>query len=139
MGSARDLYEEAIRRYNAADVAGFAACHTRDAVLVTPSGTVCGRSGIEQHWAAQRIAFPDLALTLDVVVAEGDTVAAEWTWKGTHAGPLVLRGGARIAPTGRGVEFQGMELARFRDGEIAEYRMYWDGVAVAQQLGGAPR
>lgn len=31
-------------------------------------------------------AFPDIAYTIDDVVASGDRVAVRWTWRGTHTG-----------------------------------------------------
>jgi predicted ester cyclase len=138
MGDIRDLYEEAIRLYNAGDVEGFAAAHAQDAVLVTPVGIVRGRAAIRSYWTDQRAAFPDLTLRLGVVVEQGDIVAAEWTWFGTNTGPLLRRDGTEMRATGRRVELPGMELARIKDGAIVEYRMYWDGMAIARQLGLLP-
>jgi steroid delta-isomerase-like uncharacterized protein len=138
MSSIRDLYEEAIRLYNTGDVDGFANAHAEDAVLVTPVGTARGRAAIREHWSNQKTAFPDLTLTMDVVLEQGDTVATEWTWVGTNTGPLVLRDGTQMPPTGKRVEIRGMELAHVRDGKIAEYHMYWDGMAIARQLGLLP-
>jgi ketosteroid isomerase-like protein len=73
-----------------------------------------------------------------VVLEQGDRVAAEWTWVGTHTGPLVLRDGTALPATGKRVELRGMELVRVRDGKIAEYHVYWDGMAAATQLGVLP-
>ncbi len=42
----RDLYDDAIRLYNAGDVDGFADLHAEDAILVTPTGTAQGRDAI---------------------------------------------------------------------------------------------
>lgn len=134
MNDAGTAYENAIARYNAGDVDGFADAHAEDAILLTPAGTLTGRAAIREFWGNQRTAFPDLVLTVDVVVAQGDVVAAEWTWAGTNTGPVVLRGGARVPPTGRRVELKGMELAYLRGGKIAEYHMYWDSAAIAEQL-----
>ena len=139
MSAIRDAYEAAIGRYNAGDVDGFADAHAEDAVLVTPGGTAKGRAAIREHWRQEKTAFPDRRLTVDTVVEQGDTLAGEWTWSGTNTGPLVLRDGTRLPPTGRRVELRGMELVRLRDAYIAEYRMYWDGVVIARQLGFAPR
>lgn len=134
----RDAYERAIAAYNAGDIDAFAAAHAEDAVLVTPAGTVRGRAAIRDYWRRQKTAFPDLALTVEVIVADGDTVASEWQWIGTNTGPLAVRDRPPVAATGRRVELKGMEMARLRDGEIVDYRMYWDGIALAQQLGLLP-
>lgn len=135
MGMTHELYEEAIRRYNVGDLDGFAEAHAEDATLVVPVGTLRGRTAIREYWAAQRSAFPDLTLTVEVVVEQADTLASEWNWHGTNTGPLTLRDGARVPGTGKRVELRGMELVRVREGEIVDYRMYWDGMAIAAQLG----
>jgi predicted ester cyclase len=131
---AREVYEAAIRLYNAGEVAGFAEAHGEQAVLVTPAGVRRGREAIHEYWRRQRDAFPDLHLALDLVVAQGEVVMSEWTWVGTNTGPLTLRDGTRAVATGQPVELRGMEVARIRNGEIVEYRMYWDGLDLAQQL-----
>lgn len=138
MSGAGTTYQDAIARYNAGDLDGFADAHADDAVLVTPTGTFVGRAAIRDYWRSQRAAFPNLVLTIDVLVVQGDRVAAEWSWVGTNTGPLVLRDGTRVPATGRRVELKGMELAYVRDGKIAQYRMYWDGTAIAAQLAAAP-
>ncbi len=137
MSAARDVYDEAIRLYNAGDVDGFANLHAQDAVLVTPTVTARGRDAIRAYWSRIRAAFPDLTLKVDLVVEEGDTVAAEWTEWGTNTGPMQPDGTER-PPTGRRIEHTGMEVAHVRDGKIVEYHMYWDRVATARQLGRLP-
>ena len=134
-GWARAVYEVAIRLYNAGEVADFAGMHAEHAVLVTPAGVRRGRDAIGEYWRRQREGFPDLHLSLDLVVAHGDVVMSEWTWVGTNTGPLPLRAGTRAAATGRRVELRGMEVTRIREGQIVEYRMYWDGLELAAQLG----
>ncbi|HET9118173.1 MAG TPA: ester cyclase [Pseudonocardiaceae bacterium] len=138
MSAARDVYDEAIRLYNAADVEGFAGLHAEEAVLVTPSGTTQGRDAIRAYWTRIRAAFPDLTLRADMVIEQGDTVVAEWTETGTDTGPLVLPDGSERPPTGRRMEHRGMEVALVRDAKIVEYRMYWDRMAIAEQLGRLP-
>ena len=112
--------------------------YTEDAVLVSPNGTVQGRTAIREHWSQEKAAFPDRTLTVNVVVEQGDTIAAEWTWAGTHTGPLVLPDGTELPPTGKRVEGQGMDLAQLRDGKAAVLHQYWDNMAWARQLGLVP-
>ncbi len=138
MSTARDLYEEAIRRYNAGDVEGFANLHAKDAVLVTPTGTFPGRDAIRSYWTRIRAAFPDLTLRLDLVIEQGDSVATEWTETGTNTGSMVLPDGRERPATGRRIEHRGMEVAHVRDGGIVEYHMYWDRMTTAEQLGRLP-
>lgn len=138
MSVVHDLYEEAIRLYNAGDIEGFANLHAEDAVLVTPSGTVKGRAAICGYWRDLRAAFPDLTLTVDLAVEQNDLIATEWHESGTNTGPLLLRDGTRVAPTGKRIGHSGMGLARVRDGKFVECHVSWDRTAVTPQLGREP-
>ncbi|HTT50399.1 MAG TPA: ester cyclase [Streptosporangiaceae bacterium] len=138
MTSGRDVYEQAIGSYNAGDLDGLAEAYTEDAVLVSPDGTAQGQAAIREHWSQEKAAFPDRAMTIDVIVEQGDTIAAEWTWAGTHTGPLVLPDGTELPPTGKRVEGKGMDLAQLRGGKAAVLHQYWDNMALARQLGLVP-
>src|ERR1700733_7486824 len=65
--------------------------------------------------SAMRAAFPDVHFTNDDMLVDGDKVVARWTCTGTHRGEF--RG---IAPTGKRVEFIGINIFRLRDGKIVE-------------------
>jgi steroid delta-isomerase-like uncharacterized protein len=60
-------------------------------------------------------AFPDMALAVDLIVAEDDLVAARWTITGTHTGPW-----GEVAPTGRAIVYSGATFFRLRDGRVVE-------------------
>jgi predicted ester cyclase len=60
-------------------------------------------------------AFPDLRVTVEEVIAEGDLTAARLSVTGTHEGDHL-----GVAPTGRRVSFTGMTFTRWRDGKIVE-------------------
>ena len=138
MNTMRDEYERAVQLYNAGDMEDFANFYTEDAELVTPEGTAQGRAAIREALSRDKAAFPDRTMTVDVYVEQGDTIAGEWTWAGTHRGPLVLPDGTEVPPTGKRVEIKGMELVQVRDGKIAVHHAYWDNMAMAGQLGLLP-
>ena len=77
-------------------------------------------------------------MTIDVIVEQGDTIAAEWTWAGTHTGPLVLPDGTELSATGKRVEGKGVDVAQVRGGKAAVLHQYWDNMAVARQLSLVP-
>lgn len=60
-------------------------------------------------------AFPDLHITLDGIVAEGDQVVVRWTASGTHTGD-----GLGFGATGRKAVFQGMSWIKICDGKLTE-------------------
>jgi len=74
--------------------------------------------------------FPDLQLTVEDAVAEGDLVAQRVHFAGTHTGEF-----QGLPPTQRKVEFSGLELNRFEDGRVAEHWFQLDGLTLLQQLG----
>ena len=77
-----------------------------------------------------RTAFPDLQLTIEDTIAEGQTVMARWSCRGTHKGDL-----SGIAPTGKQVIISGVSVARFTGGKMVEGWVNWDALGLMQQLG----
>ena len=138
MSGIRDVYEQARKLYNDGDLEGLADCYTEDAVLVSPDGTARGRAAICEYWGRDQAAFPERVLTAEVILDQGDTLATEFTWVATNAGPIVLPDGTELPPTGKQAQTRGMELVQVRDGKAAAHRLYWDNMAVARQLGLLP-
>src|SRR5271156_357033 len=62
-----------------------------------------------------RTAFPDIRLTIEDMIAEGETVMVRWSGRGTHKGDL-----NGIAPTGKHFTISGISTARFENGKIVE-------------------
>lgn len=62
------------------------------------NGQSVTREALKQALAGRRVAFPDIRVTVDDQVAEGDKVSTRRTWRATHRGPY--RG---VAPTGKQV------------------------------------
>ena len=80
-----------------------------------------------------RAAFPDFRLTIEDLIAEGETVMARWSCRGTHKGDL-----SGIAPTGKQFTISGVSIARFANGKMAEGWVNWDALGLMQQLGVVP-
>jgi len=99
-------------------------------VLHTPDGAFHGPAGYRQIYTVYTTAFPDVHLTIEDMVTEGDKVATHYTARGTHTGDL--RG---IAPTGKQVAVMGTALHRFAGGKAVEERTVWDTLGLMQQLG----
>lgn len=75
-----------------------------------------GIKGAESHVLGVRSTYPDLQLTVDRQIAEGEWVATCVTARGTHRGEWI-----GIAPTGRRVAFTGVNVDRVVDGKIVEH------------------
>jgi deazaflavin-dependent oxidoreductase (nitroreductase family) len=97
------------------------------------SPPLSGIEGAKQLMVAYTSAFPDLRLTTEDMVAEGDTVAIRNSWRGTHLGPF-----QGLPPTEKHVTFSGSDFFRFVGGKIAEQWADLDALGLMQQLGGIP-
>ena len=70
---------------------------------------------------AEKKAFPDLRMSVQDVVAEGDKVVVLWTFRGTHTGS----GYEGLPATGTPVELRGITIWRIVDGRIREEWSNW--------------
>ena len=96
-------------------------------------GTAPDTEGIDQLREAFirfRTVFPDLHITTEDLIAEGDLVVARWTGTGTHSGEL-----AGIAATGTTVGWAGIDIYRLVGGKIVEWWRNDDFVWLLHQLG----
>jgi steroid delta-isomerase-like uncharacterized protein len=87
-------------------------------------------AGVGQMFAA---AFPDLAVTIDEQVAEGEQVVSRLHFAGTHRHDF-----QGIPGTGKAISLEGYILDRISDGKIVEHRAMFDTLTLLQQLGVIP-
>jgi steroid delta-isomerase-like uncharacterized protein len=78
-------------------------------------------------------AFPDLRLTVEDILPEGNMVAARVTFHGTHRGEF-----QGIPPTDKQVTFSGIEVDRMVGGKVEEHWVELDLLGLMQQLGAIP-
>jgi len=128
-----DRYNDA---WNAHDVDAIVAMHTDDSVFenhVTGDVNV----GSEQIGSAIRgifSVFPDLNFEGRRQHIREDLVVQEWTARGTQEGTMT-RGGVKVEPTGRQVEYKGMDVIPIREGLVARKDVYSDSITLLRQLG----
>ncbi|MFC4535741.1 ester cyclase [Sphaerisporangium dianthi] len=111
-------------------------CYSRDAVLVTPSGTMEGHEQIAWLYEQFFRGFPDFHLTAWFEAADCDNPAiTEWTVTGTHEGPLLLPDGRELQATGRRVIYRATCSSFVENGKITTHREYYDQLELYSQLG----
>jgi steroid delta-isomerase-like uncharacterized protein len=112
------------------------AMHTEDSVFEnhTTGDVNVGRDAIGQAISQIFRVFPDLTFEGRRQYIREDLVVQEWTARGTHEGKMT-RSGVEVEPTGRQVEYRGMDVIPIRDGLVARKDVYSDGVTVLRQLG----
>jgi steroid delta-isomerase-like uncharacterized protein len=92
-----------------------------------------GSEGEKKRANLYRTAFPDLHLTIEDTVSEGQNVVVRWSCRGTHKGDL-----NGIAPTGKAMNISGISIARFAQGRMVEGWINWDALGLFRQLGVMP-
>ena len=89
-----------------------------------------GMEGLKRGYATFLNAFPDVHVTVEDMIAEGDKVVAYKTVAGTHRGTHL-----GIPPTGKRVQWQNIGIYRIKNGKIAEYWGLLDEMSLIRQLG----
>jgi steroid delta-isomerase-like uncharacterized protein len=124
-----------IEAYNQRDLEAEAAVLAPGYVAHVPAapGPLEGLEAWRQFTAPFTEAFPDLRLTVEDIMSEGDMVAARVAFHGTHRGEL-----QGIPPTGKKVAFSSMEFNRVVGGKVEEHWVELDLLGLMQQLGAIP-
>ena len=103
------------------------------AATVLLNGQLVPHDTITQLVTARLAVFPDIQVTVEDQVAEGDKVSTRRTWQATHRG--TYRG---IAATGKAVKWTQISIVRLFEGRIVEDWPVADELSVLQQLGQLP-
>ena len=97
------------------------------------SPQVHNRDSLKEGLRAFLAGCPDLHITIEKLLAEGDTVTKRWTYHATQSGDL-----AGLPPSGKRITMSGLELFRLSDGKIVECWLGYDNLSLMQQLGVIP-
>ena len=103
---------------------------TDDYLTHLPGEDFRGPKAAQEMIVMWRAAFPDLEITVDDQIAEGDKVATRWTAGGTHQGEF-----QGLKPTGKRITVSAIVYGRCEDGKVAEEWVMFDQMGLMQQLG----
>lgn len=115
--------EEAIDEMVADDVVAYGLTDER-------GNQVSGINEFRRFFRNFRAAFPDIHVTIEETIAEGDKIGAVCRVRGTHTGD-----GLTLRATNQSIEFCGVLMVRLREGKIAEAWNYFDFMTLFAQLG----
>jgi predicted ester cyclase len=115
----RRCYEEVLNKKKTAAIDDF----------IAPDHIEEAKQSITMYLAA----FPDLHVTVEDMVAEGDKVVARLTARGTHQGAFL-----DIPPTGKQVTITMIDINRITGGKSVEHWVEMDTLGLLQQLGVVP-
>jgi hypothetical protein len=94
------------------------------------NGHVIGRDGLKQSMSRHLRGFPDLHVTIDDILAEGNRVGVWYTVEGTQRGEF-----EGIAPSDKHVRWFGFDLLTVEEGKISDGRFVSDLLGLLKQLG----
>jgi predicted ester cyclase len=95
-----------------------------------PTASPLTAAAQKQRLAGFHAAFPDLHLTIEDLIADGDLVAVRMTLHGTHQGNF-----QGLAPTNKHVSVFAVDVVRIQDGRFREHWGGPDMLPLLQQLG----
>lgn len=93
-------------------------------------GRTPDKAGARELYKTLRAAFPDFHAVIHWQIADGDRVTTFKTYHGTHRGTFF-----GVAPTGRTIQFETVDVMRVRNGQIAEHWGVANLFSLMQQLG----
>jgi steroid delta-isomerase-like uncharacterized protein len=96
----------------------------------TPNVQVNSREEFKKLQESFLVSMPDQQITIEMLIAEGDKVAAYATYSGTLTGPM-----GEFPATGKSMESKFISIFRIEEGRIAELWVEWDNLAMLTQLG----
>jgi steroid delta-isomerase-like uncharacterized protein len=141
-GQSKDSAEalhEAIERYNEAwndhDLDAIMAMHAPD--MVFDNHTACESAegeAVRAHIGSIFETWPDIEFKTRRLYVRQALVVQEWTAVATHT-KTMRRGDLVAEPTGRSVEWDGLDVIPFEDGLVKRKDVYSDSVSILRQVG----
>ncbi|WP_433722767.1 ester cyclase [Nocardia sp. CA-129566] len=95
---------------------------------------VPGREGFKRMALIARSGLTDFEAELDLIVGEGDLVAALVLAAGTHTAEFM-----GVPPTDQRIRLSDFHFFRFRDGKVHEHWNQLNALEIMQQLGRVPQ
>lgn len=131
--------QEAIDRYNEAwnshDLDAIVATHAPDMVFENHTAGESARGGeVRAHIGSIFETWPDIAFTIRRLYVREGLVVQEWTAAATHA-KAMRRGDLTAEPTGRRIEWEGIDSIPFAEGLVKRKDVYSDSVSILRHVG----
>lgn len=121
--------------WNAHDVDLIGSMHAPDMVFEnhTAGERAVGEEAL-RHIARIFESWPDIAFETRRLYVRESLVVQEWTATATHVNPL-RRGDIVAEPSGKQIQWEGMDVIPFEDGKVKRKDVYSDSVSVLRQVG----
>jgi steroid delta-isomerase-like uncharacterized protein len=138
MADAQAVGAQFVEAFNAHDEARIRELNAEHGVFEAPGDVQLeGRDANTEYAMSWLNAFPDARLNVHNELAAGNWVVQEFTFEGTHTGPLQTPMG-EVPATGRSLKGRGAQIFKVEDDAVVDTRLYFDQVQVMTQLGLMP-
>jgi steroid delta-isomerase-like uncharacterized protein len=136
--SAKSL-EETIGRYNEAwndhDLDAIMSMHAHDMIFENhTAGESAQGEDVRKHIGSIFETWPDIRFDTRRIYVRDGVVTQEWTATATHSNTM-RRGDLIAEPTGRRIEWRGVDVIPCEDGLIKRKDVYSDSVSILRQTG----
>jgi steroid delta-isomerase-like uncharacterized protein len=125
--------ERAVEQMNSGNLEGYLELYADDLTVHGYPPEVQGKEGVSAFYASFAKALPDVELTLEDTMGEGDKVAVRYRIRGTHQDELM-----GVAATGNKVDVDGQSFFRFENGRVVERWQSLDAMTLLAQIDALP-
>jgi steroid delta-isomerase-like uncharacterized protein len=131
--------EQAIAAYNDAwnghDLDAIMAMHAPDMVFANhTAGESATGEEVREHIGSIFTTWPDIEFSTRRLYLRDGLVVQEWTASATHANTM-RRGDLVAEPTGSRIEWDGLDVIPFENGQVKRKDVYSDSVSILRQVG----
>jgi len=131
--------EQAIAAYNDAwnghDLDAIMAMHAPDMVFANhTAGESATGEEVREHIGSIFTTWPDIEFSTRRLYLRDGLVVQEWTASATH-GNTMRRGDLVAEPTGNRIEWDGLDVIPFQNGQVKRKDVYSDSVSILRQVG----
>jgi steroid delta-isomerase-like uncharacterized protein len=131
--------ERTIERYNRAwnehDLDAIMSMHAPDMVFENhTAGESAQGEEVRSHIASIFESWPDIAFSTRRIYVRDGLVVQEWTATATHTRPM-RRGDLVAEPSGKQIEWKGLDVMPFENGLLKRKTVYSDSVSILRQIG----
>ena len=131
-GELNELNERILQIWNRGDLALVDEIYTPEVVRYDAGWPhpIRGLDALRSYFRFYRSAFPDIEMTIQETIMEGNKIVWHWTLRGTNTGPM-----GEAPATGKEVRLSGISIGRIVDGKIAEVGDFYNQASLLLQLG----
>jgi len=131
--------EQTIENYNRAwnehDLDAIMSMHAPDMVFENhTAGESAEGEEVRSHIASIFGSWPDIAFSTRRMYVRDGLVVQEWTATATHVQPM-RRGDLVAEPSGKRIEWKGLDVMPFENGLLKRKTVYSDSVSILRQIG----